>query len=240
MVGRSASGGFREFLAMCCAFIEVRECCPYLGGRHAERACGRAGFSLLEMLLVLSLLVAVTALAYPALSGPLESNRLRQSGDLVRASWVRARTKAMEKGRTYAFRYTPGTGNYTVEPWLTADDYLESDELVSMGVTAGGQSIAAASVPRVKTLPENITFVASETTLDMRAEMLGLANPDQAATVQMMPPIFFYPDGSTSTARLVVVNSRGRCVTVTMRGLTGMVKVSEVQTQAEALQAYEG
>jgi Tfp pilus assembly protein FimT len=192
------------------------------------------------MMLVLSLLVAVTALAYPALSGPLESNRLRQSGDLVRASWLRARTKAMEKGRTYVFRYTPGTGNYTVEPWLTADDYLESDELVSMGTTSSGESLAAVSAPRVKALPDRITFVASETTLDMRAEMLGLANPDQAATVQVTPPVFFYPDGSTSTARLVLINSRGRCVTITMRGLTGMVKVSEVQTQNEALQAIEG
>jgi hypothetical protein len=67
-----------------------------------------------------------------------------------------------------------------------------------------------------------------------------MANPDQAATVQLTPPVFFYPDGTTSTARLVRGNQRGRCVTVTMRGLTGVVQVSELHTQEEVASVKAG
>ena len=34
-------------------------------------------------------------------------------------------------------------------------------------------------------------------------------------------PIFFYPDGSTSTAAVLLKNENGRCIEVRLRGLTG-------------------
>ena len=42
----------------------------------------------------------------------------------------------------------------------------------------------------------------------------------------MSAPIFFYPDGTSSTARLFVKNQRERYVKLTLRGLTGVVYVS--------------
>jgi hypothetical protein len=34
-------------------------------------------------------------------------------------------------------------------------------------------------------------------------------------------PIFFYPDGATSTAAVLLKNEAGRCIEVRLRGLTG-------------------
>jgi prepilin-type N-terminal cleavage/methylation domain-containing protein len=217
-----------------------------------KHSAPRGGFTLLEMMLVLAVMVAVTALALPALSSTLDNQRLRRAADQVRASWVKARTQAMEKGRTYVFRYTPGTTGYSVEPWLTADDYLESDQLISLGIDAGGDSLAlqASLGPQTRELPENVTVAASETAFDMRADLLAAttmppAGPS-ATTLSMgmslsaspgmaelaAPPIFFYPDGTTSTARLVLINHRQRAVTISLRGLTGTVLVGDLQNSA--------
>lgn len=45
-------------------------------------------------------------------------------------------------------------------------------------------------------------------------------------------PIFFYPDGTTSAAAILLKNDRGRCVEVRLRALTGLTQKTEI-TSAE-------
>lgn len=49
-------------------------------------------------------------------------------------------------------------------------------------------------------------------------------------------PVFFYPDGATSTAAFLLKSERGRCVEIRLRGLTGSVKIFEATT----VNAYTG
>ena len=49
-------------------------------------------------------------------------------------------------------------------------------------------------------------------------------------------PIFFYPDGSTSTAAVLIRNEAGRCIEVRLRGLTG----SSMLTRIYAVADYSG
>ena len=41
-------------------------------------------------------------------------------------------------------------------------------------------------------------------------------------------PIFFYPDGSTTTAAMLLKNESGRCIEVRLRGLTGTTTVTDI------------
>jgi prepilin-type N-terminal cleavage/methylation domain-containing protein len=43
-------------------------------------------------------------------------------------------------------------------------------------------------------------------------------------------PIFFYPDGTTSTAAVLLKNNRGNCIEVRLRGLTGIAKLTEINS----------
>ncbi len=197
----------------------------------------RRGFSLLEVMLVLGLLVIVAALAYPSVTGPLDNNRLRHSADQIRATWARARTKAMESGRTYVFRCQPTTGSYEIEPWINNDDLLESDLVTQGGVAVGASAQEATAVslgPKVESLPENITFMASEIVAEMRSQLLA-ATADSATEADQTwsAPIFFYPDGTSSTARLVLMNQHERYVMITIRGLTGVVTTRGLLTRDE-------
>jgi hypothetical protein len=188
-------------------------------------------------MLVLALLVIVAALAYPSVTGPLDNNRLRYSANQVRASWAQARVKAMESGRTYVFRCQPETGSYVIEPWINNDDLLESD-LVTQGGVAVGESVQEASAillgPKVETLPEGVSFMASEIVSDTRSQVLA-ATADSAteSDASWSVPIFFYPDGTSSTARLIVMNQRDRYVLLTLRGLTGSATTQGLLTQEE-------
>ncbi len=54
------------------------------------KAAARGGFTLLELMLVLAILLAVAALAWPVLSRAMAVERLRKAADRVHAEWVRA------------------------------------------------------------------------------------------------------------------------------------------------------
>ena len=213
----------------------------------------RPGFTLMEILLVVALLVAISAIALPALEGPMENHRLRVSGDIVRVEWSHARIKAMETGRTYVFKYQPELQNFKIEPWHLEDDYLESSHVVqgmAGGAFAGANRIqansassssgiysptstTATSTVELGKLPESVVFVGSETELDDRSAFLSTTMSGGERDVIWSDPIFFYPDGTSSTARILIRNSRARYLMVSVRGLTGVVHVSDLLTMEE-------
>ncbi len=208
----------------------------------------------MEILLVLALLVAVAAVSLPVLRGPMENQRLRASGDIVRVEWSRARVKAMETGRTYVFQHQPEVGAFRIEPWYLDDDYLESSDVNLAGGAGGGinglqvnqalasgsgvntastTSTTATSTTELGELPEGVVFVGGESELDDRSAFLSLtAMPDEEDAL-WSAPIFFYPDGTSSTSRILLRNGRGRYLMVSLRGLTGVAQVSDLLTVEE-------
>jgi Tfp pilus assembly protein FimT len=199
-----------------------------------QRSISR-GLTLLEILLVLGLLVVIGATVMPFVGGTLGNHRLRKSADMIRAEWLKARAKAMQTGRTYVFRYEPETDGYLVEPWYSDEDLLESSQV---GLSSGLNSFAAPTqsfalsdtldTAKTRHLPQDITFVASETTGEARDQIATQSGESlQMQDPTLAEPIFFYPDGTSSTARLLVMNERPRYILLTLRGLTGVVYVSE-------------
>ncbi|MDR0521805.1 MAG: type II secretion system GspH family protein [Planctomycetaceae bacterium] len=82
-----------------------------------------------------------------------------------------------------------------------------------LGLTAPGESET-----------EESTFAAE----DIMLGELRLGETADAGTV-WSAPIFFYPDGTTSTAAVLLRNKSGRCLEVRLRGLTGTCQITEIQ-----------
>ncbi len=80
------------------------------------------GYTLLELLVVLALIVLIAALAYPSLDGLYESRRLTAGADQVRTAWASARSHAMDEGQPYQFAVALNKGNFRVAP-DTADQW---------------------------------------------------------------------------------------------------------------------
>ena len=188
----------------------------------------RRAFTLMEMLLVLAIMVIVASMTLPALRGPMENQRLRKAGDVIRAEWAKARVSAMKTGRIHVFQYqTDGTG-FGVEPWYAADDDQTSTN------DSSGKGGNATALRITQPLPDNISFAGGDTTSDSRS--LHLENNMGGASGKAARPILFYPDGTSSTARVVLANRRQAFVVVSLRGLTGIAQVSDLLSADEVPQ----
>ena len=192
----------------------------------------RPGFTLVEVLLVLSLMVVFGALAWPALRYPLANQRLRAAAEQIRVEWTRARLAAIKAQTPYVFRFVPGESRYTVEPWgssvlATAAIPGGWDVTPSQG-TAWDTEIAVTTAE--KTLPEGVVFVGGTSERDTRAEavveeMTTVLGPGAFAWAET---IIFFPDGTATDAEVILENDQGRQITVWLRGLTGVVQVGNI------------
>ena len=201
--------------------------------------CDRRGFTLLEILLVLTILVAVMALAAPALSGALENQRLRSAADQVRTEWTRAHVKAMKTGRIQVFRYEVGGRAFQLEPWAAGDDTLEAAPTATSGspLRPEAQADELAAAAEDNQLPEEIIFVGGNAVAESRS--LGIEESLQGITSQAVEwsrPIMFYPDGATSDAFVIVASPRDVGILVELRGMTGTATVSEITSMSELMQ----
>lgn len=187
----------------------------------------RHAVTLLEVMLVLALLVVMASIAWPAMQRPLSSQRLRKSADAVRVVWARSRVKAMSTGQTLVFRYSVEGDRYNLQ--YHAGPEFSSDALSEESETFSSDTDPAAFVfGNEAKLPEGVVFMSGETTEDTRASSLVLEEPPMAeAGTTWSEPILFYPDGTSSTVRLVLRNAYDRAIELSLRGLTGVVTVGE-------------
>ncbi len=76
----------------------------------------RRGYTLLEMILVLAIVVILLSVAYPSLTAMQRSYRLEGAADAAKGGMASARAQAIEEGRPYRFAIVPGKGNFRVAP----------------------------------------------------------------------------------------------------------------------------
>jgi Tfp pilus assembly protein FimT len=200
---------------------------------------GRGGLTLLEVLLVLCVLVLLTALVWPALHRMFINQRLRIAADQVRTAWVKARVEAMNSGRVYCFSYEPDSGTYRVQSGALehyADVFEEVEAVEGREEEYRDAAAEFSSRVREENLPQGIRFVTLEATVDSRAEASLRASKSLDTSTQLQcTPIFFYPDGTASTARVLIGNENGRGMELFLRGMTGVVTLSDVVSLEEGM-----
>ena len=187
------------------------------------RAGQRRGFTLIEILVVLAIIVLVTAMAVPLIRKPLVRREVQSAADSVRTKLFHARIGAMRSSHVYTFQYQPGSGSYRVSPQDQPSVQSGDDSQTT------GQDSALADGEHQPSedgsLPDGIHFMADDSpdpdAPDGTSPML--AQSDGGGSGGWSDPIFFYPDGTTSDARLIVASGRGFAVHVRLRGVTGNV-----------------
>ena len=169
----------------------------------------RAGFTLLEVILVAALLLMLTALAVPSIERMYGDMKLDAAADQIRGRWADARARAMEEVRPYVFAVAPGEARFRVAP-DRADYWAGGD------APAAGFGDAAERPPLVleEALPEPIRFAAD----------VGVAGMSSPVAGGWVPVATFLPDGTCREDVLVRLEMDGQVpVTLRLRGLTGSV-----------------
>jgi type II secretory pathway pseudopilin PulG len=196
----------------------------------------RTALTLLEVLIVLTLLIALMAMALPALRGPMADQRLRQSGGVIRVAFNKARVAAMRTGDAHAFRFQAGGNQYSTRRWSPAEEAF-----AMANAQETGEAMAwSGSADEVEKLPDDVRFLAAAIVVDARAATEEeQADPsqsrDQQPETDWSPPILFYPDGTASNAKVQLVNDRKRLITITLRGVTGTARVSDLMVNEDRL-----
>ncbi len=183
----------------------------------------RGAYTLLELLIVLALLAALTGLTWPSVRGMLANSRLRAAAKQVRVALVTARGNAIESGEPHRFRYAPGSNWFEIGP---LDASAEED--------AAFPEQRSRRARRLKTtrdfLPSGVWF-ADLPSRDLEADRLSPTETrDEDPELRTA---IFHPNGRSSQARILLMADNGLVIEVFLRGLTGTAKIGPVE-QREA------
>ena len=190
----------------------------------ALRTRGRSGFTLLEMVLVLTIIVAVAAMAAPMFQGTMKTERLRKGVELVAADWVSTRATAMETGQPQVWVCQIGSSGYSSSTYSNNSGLSPTEATAAVVNTTGlsaTESSASGGGDFGQSMPSGVSIsevLVSEG--DSILTMSQMTNSDLGNAT-----IFFYPDGTSSSARLSVSDEEQRTMTVVMNGMAGTVRV---------------
>ena len=96
---------------------------------------GRRGFTLMELLIVLAIILLVSGFAWPNLRSMMEQHSLQSAGRELRAELGKTRLRAIETGTVFEVRYSPGTNQFQILAKPTALRSIESDS--DSGLSSG-------------------------------------------------------------------------------------------------------
>jgi prepilin-type N-terminal cleavage/methylation domain-containing protein len=195
----------------------------------------RPAFTLLELLLTMTIIAALSAVAIPHAGLLLGDRRLVRAGDLLRVEMTRLRVDAMRQGRVLMLEGLIEGSSIRTKPFYSISDATEAlDQTGSQaGLMTGAQQGVAVpieideSAGTTTELPEDVIVKSVNVASAVRAAEIEQATVNDQSE-GWSRPVLFYPDGSTSTAMIVLsAESIGRVV-VKLRGITGDVEVSDV------------
>ncbi|HEV3137153.1 MAG TPA: prepilin-type N-terminal cleavage/methylation domain-containing protein [Pirellulales bacterium] len=185
----------------------------------------RSGYTLSEMLVVLSVLVTVTALSQPALREALSDSRLRSAAKQVRVELAKARLKAMKTGIALQFRYKVGQGRFEVGPKslneVTARPRVDRDPRRDEIADPAAEAVVE------QDLPQGVSFEHDEPEEVERASAVGEDG--------WSDPIVFYPNGRTENAHIRLKGEHHAFIEVSLRGLTGVATSGKPRHEEEEL-----
>jgi prepilin-type N-terminal cleavage/methylation domain-containing protein len=178
----------------------------------------RSGFTLLEVMLVMAILVILAAVALPSLEAMYGDTKLRGAADEVRGAWAEARARAIDSGNNYRFAIKAGTGRYRVAP-DSPDFWDGTNESAEDGDT--GQVLTGS-------LPKGITFG------DGNPNQNKQALPETASGWRVL--VTFLPDGTCkipdgSDYAKITLTYDGSMLIVSVRALTGIVTVRTLKQE---------
>ena len=198
---------------------------------RTRSALPAGGFTMIELLLVLAIMAVAAGFAIPTYQSFVVSQKITDAASKVELEIKRARLEAIKTGQIQMMQVLIGDRTAALQPWLSAAD--ATDASAGATIVSQGQAITTdqngqvASVGSLASsqwqLDETVIFSDAQVLGDLRsASAVGNAG---AAVGNQSNPILFYPDGSTSTARIVVQNQRGRRIAIELRGLAGATAI---------------
>lgn len=192
----------------------------------------RPAYTLVEILLVLAVLAGLIGLAWPSAMRMMTDQSLRRGTEGLRKQLAAARERAIEEGVPVAIRVeTNGHRGvtYPLEQTQSSDASLGTANSSAPAPTtgAGNSTDTITTIVTQWELDPSLKVVSSATSTDPVPEWVAETVGGGASTT-WSGPLVFHSDGTASDATWTVLSDRGQQMTVTVRGLTGGLRVGQV------------
>lgn len=203
---------------------------PCASGKERERwRCSRRstcvgaaasrvrGFTLIEVILTMSLLVILGAVFWSNLAVMKESSRLDRTADDLRGLIIGLRVRAIEEAQTYTVAFTPDTPQFEVSTGVVQAAATGAQPTAAQGAAEATDEYTprlafdSKQIVGQHRLETGITFVSS-----------GETGADGASGTKLI----LYPDGSMTDTDVSIADEKGFAVTLSTRGLAGTVRAS--------------
>ncbi len=189
----------------------------------------RGGYTLLEVVLVVSIVVMLAGIFSPTLFTMYEQQKLSAAADTYRAAVVTARARAIEEGQPYRVAIVPGKGNLRVAPDMDSawngsgnpTDASGNPVFVYEATLSRGISLSMASSPQ-RPDASGDTALPVGTVGGSQWTTAAVLLPDGSARVATDPSTGSNA-GLTTDVLILPVNRRG--LIVSLRALTGETTV---------------
>ena len=224
--------------------------------RNKREATGgwpdRPAYTLLELVIVLSILASLMAITWPRLSPLLRRSSQRDSALQLTADLADAREQAIRTGEVQELHVYPGTGRYTIGPATSkignpspdADQHFNStgQDAANTFSDSGPESIKQQDIV-VSELPDDVVFSQRDSPFDEDPESVGFLTSAVMEDVESdlsaggdadgVLAVQFFPDGrSTDTVVELTRPETRELLVLRLRGLTGGVTIGAVEQPA--------
>ena len=185
---------------------------------------GVAGFSLLELLLVLAVILTISAMAAPSLMDRVQNGQVQEAAESVREVLANARRYAIDAGVDYHFRFEVDGQAVVAIP-------AESSPTIANSSGADSQEVR---IPLEALILSEEMFLRALRDENPGGEQLEpkafdtLPEAGDLAQRTWSTPIIFRFDGSSEDRSFRVMDEDGRQAVLSVRGLTGAVRVTPV------------
>ncbi|HUQ72352.1 MAG TPA: prepilin-type N-terminal cleavage/methylation domain-containing protein [Planctomycetaceae bacterium] len=203
------------------------------------RAASRPGYTLVELLLALAVLAMLAGVVMPSVLRMHADSRLSEVTEVVRYQLGSTRSRAIEGGLVYQFRFEPDGRNFIAIPF---EREFEGSDLTSSGSGAttglGVFTRYAGELPtgfRFNDCSDSAGSDSTQPSQQLSEEALGeLPNAQELSGLSWSQAILFVPDGSAIDYAFEVADGRDQAIRLEVRGLTGATTQSRIISATES------
>jgi len=181
----------------------------------------RPGESLVEMVVVMSVIAGLASLSWPTIRNSMSKSRLQSAAKQVSADLSKARLLAIESGVAQEFRYQPDQSCYEIAPRSTSD---VEHQTVAVNPSAETSEEEQSQSEIHRELMDGLKFVLHGQQESPRQETIVAS-----AESEWSKPIVFFPNGRASQATVELEGDEGMRVEIQLNGMTGTTKLGRLQ-----------
>jgi hypothetical protein len=182
----------------------------------------RSAFTILEMLLVMTVIVMATSLVIAGIDSLRTAYRLPRAADDLRGMLAGLRARAMEEANVIEFSFEPDSSRYRIR--LAGGDVAEGSHAAASELELDGTARMEFDDPEVfgeHDLPSGLALVEGRGNASRATNQTS-----QDATEATRMTLRFQPDGSCTGLAFVLKDLSGGEVHFHVRALTGAVKTA--------------